>query len=110
MTWFVLRAVFLAALLLAIALSANIFWAYVRRVRKGSREARWLTQHITAIALSHLLLLAWATGRFVAYGRGWAWGWVAWLAAILALSNFAIWQMHKYRRWRDSRSAPKETK
>lgn len=109
MTWFLLRAAFLTALLVAMFLSANVLLSYVRRARHGSKEARWLTQHITAISLSHLLLLAWATGRFVANGQGWAWGWVAWLAVILALSNFAIWQMYKYRRWRDSRALAKET-
>lgn len=103
--WFALRAVFLTALLLAMALSATVLLAYVRRARDGSREALWLAQHITAIALSHLLLLAWATARFVAVGHIWAWGWVAWLAAILALSNYAIWQMYKYRRFRDRRAA-----
>lgn len=109
MTWFVLRALFLSALILAVTLSANVLWFYVSRARDGSREALWLVQHITAIALSHLLLLAWATSRFVAVGHTWAWGWVAWLAVILALSNFAIWQMYKYRRWRDRHAAAKET-
>lgn len=107
MSWlhFVVRASFLGGLLFSVLLSADILLIYARRAVQGSREQRWLGRHITAIAASHLLLLAWATARFVTNYEAWSWPWAATLGAIILLSDWSLWQIHLYRRWRDSRAA-----
>jgi hypothetical protein len=106
-----LRVVFLGNLLFSVALALHILGSYAKRAfRGGDIESRWLGRHITAIASSHLLLLAWTTGRFFVTGSTWHWLWVAALVAIFGLSDFALVQMYVYRRWRDGRSASALTK
>jgi type VI protein secretion system component VasK len=104
----ILRALFLAGLLFAIVVSAYILSRYLQRALRGNGEARWLGRHVTAIAVSHLLLLGWTTLRFLAHGDAWSLPWVVALGVILAISDYAIWQMYKYRRWREAPATAKE--
>jgi hypothetical protein len=100
---FLLRASFLGGLLFTIALSGYVLHGYARRALRGDPESRWLGRHITAIASAHLLLLTWATARFVASWQEWSWPWVATLGVIIALSDYGIAQIYLYRRWLESR-------
>ena len=103
-----LRAVFVGGLLYAVACSAYILARYAQRAMAGNDEARWIGRHVTALAGAHLLLLAWATVRFLAFYHLLSWPWVVSLGVVIALSDYGLWQLYKYRRWRDRRAA-KET-
>jgi hypothetical protein len=111
MNWvlFALQAMFLGSLLFSLALSSYIVSGYVRRAFCGDPEARWLGRHITAIALSHLLLLAWTTARFFVAWRTWSWAWIVALLVIFAVSDFGLVQLYLYRRWRDARHARRDS-
>lgn len=101
---FALRVAFFGGLLYAMFVSVYILVVYLRRAFQGDRERRWLGRHITAIAVSHLGLLAWVTARFLAHWELWTWPWIIALGLLLALSDYAIWQMYRYRRWREKRA------
>ena len=107
MVWlvYILQAVFIANVLGSFGLSAYILSKYAKRAISGNQEARWLGRHITAIAVSHLMLLAWITARFVVAWQRWSWGWVLWLIAIFALSDFGLLQLYLFRRWKDAKHA-----
>lgn len=98
-----LRAAFIGNLLFSVAVSVYVLSGYARRAFSGDVEARWLGRHITAIAASHLGLLAWITARFLVAGNRWEWWWVAILVAVFALSDYGLVQLYMYRRWKDAK-------
>lgn len=105
---FAIHALFTGGLLFAIALSAYILARYAQRALRGDEESRWLGRHITAVAASHLLLLSWVLARFLVFHSAWSWPWVVALGAVLALSDYSIWQIYRYRRFRERRTVAKE--
>lgn len=109
MPWWVLflHAAFAANLLFSVGVSARILGGYARRAFSGDIEARWIGRHVTAIAVSHLLLLAWTTLRFIFAWRNWSWPWIIALGAILLLSDFGLLQLYRYRRWKERRAERK---